>query len=183
MILYANETTSACVSIVLKLFSAAWRHSWLKPLPSRASCPLLWIFTESHRLICSATVVFLLPFPSDGSMISDYEWKPIWPFSRPTQWRQTQGCYSSFLSISSVSDLRSNVCVCAWLLWFQDLKFCNIGVAFKDTDRILKYCPHARVHSLVTSWCIQEMHKVKATPVQYNAVSSALKRQPEPWPW
>lgn len=107
-----------CTRIILKLFRAAWRHSWLKPSPSRASCLLLWIFTESHRLICSATVVFLLPLPSDGSMISDYEWRPIWPLSRPTQWRQTQGCYSSFLSISSVSVLPSDVCMCVYVCVF-----------------------------------------------------------------
>lgn len=56
-----------CPSTVLKLFAPAW----LKPLLSWALCPLLWNFTESHPLISFATVVLLLLFPSDVSMISD----------------------------------------------------------------------------------------------------------------
>lgn len=143
-----------CSCIVLKLFTAAWRHSWLRPLPSSASCLLLWIFTESHRLICSATVVFLLQLLSNRSMIRDHEWRPIWPLSRSTGWRQTQGCYSSFLSISRVSHLGSNVCVhvCDYD-WFRDSEFCNVGAAFEDTDLIQMAKNCVFIQSFMTSCC------------------------------
>lgn len=101
------------VSFGLKLFSAAWRHPWLKPLLSRTSCPLMnfhWIMlTNLFRSTCVIDAVATWRVNDQRIRMKSY----LNLFSRPRVWCQT--LYFILPEYQSCDLMCVCVCVCVIL--------------------------------------------------------------------